>query len=204
MPLRHGPLPPRTVHLCVDMQNLLGPESPWHAPWSHRILPAVTALVERAPAATVFTRFVPPPSMEGLPAGWRRFYERWAELRRGRADPWLFELMAPLDRFVPPALVLDKPVLSPFSGRRLPGLLRARRTEAVLVSGAETDICVLATVLGAIDRGLRVVLAADALCGSRDMTHDAVLTFYRERLWQQIEVADTADIVESWAAARER
>ena len=198
MTLRHGSLTERTIHICVDMQNLLGPESPWYTPWASRVLPAVMRLVERAPAATVFTRFVAPPRMEGLPAGWRRFYERWSGLQGDHADPWLFDLLEPLTRFVPPATVLDKPVLSPFSGRRLPALLEERGTEAVLVSGAETDICVLATVLGAIDRGYRVVLARDALCGSRDMTHDAILTFYNARLWQQIEVAETAEIIDAW------
>jgi hypothetical protein len=30
--LRFGPLTDRTVHLCVDMQNLFALETPWHTP----------------------------------------------------------------------------------------------------------------------------------------------------------------------------
>lgn len=67
-----------------------------------------------------------------------------------------------------------------------------------MISGAETDVCVLATVLGAIDRGFRVVVAADALCGSHDQTHDAVLTFYRERLRHQVELAVVDEIIDAW------
>ena len=59
-------------------------------------------------------------------------------------------------------------------------LLRRRQTDALVISGAETDVCVLAAVLGAVDFGYRVVLATDALCSSSDATHDALLTLYRE------------------------
>ena len=59
-------------------------------------------------------------------------------------------------------------------------------------------MCVLATVMGAVDRGFRVVDAADALCGSSDRTHDALLTLYNDRSGQQIEVADSATILSNW------
>lgn len=56
----------------------------------------------------------------------------------------------------------------------------------MLVSGGETDVCVLATVLGAVDAGFRVIVATDALCSSVDETHDAIIGFYHERLSTQI------------------
>jgi hypothetical protein len=37
--LVHGPLPDRTLHLCVDMQKLFAPGSPWQVPWAERVLP---------------------------------------------------------------------------------------------------------------------------------------------------------------------
>jgi nicotinamidase-related amidase len=80
----------------------------------------------------------------------------------------------------------------------LPNLLRERRVETVVVSGGETDVCVLATVLGAVDRGLRVVLAADALCSTSDRAHDCLLTLYREPFSQQIEAASIEDILAYW------
>ena len=36
----------------------------------------------------------------------------------------------------------------------------------VIVSGVETDVCVLATVMSAMDRGYRVVVPSDAVHGS--------------------------------------
>jgi len=67
-----------------------------------------------------------------------------------------------------------------------------------VITGAETDICVLATVLGAVDRGYRVVVVTDALCSSSDESHDALMTFYHERLSQQVETADTETLLSSW------
>jgi nicotinamidase-related amidase len=198
--LPHGPLDPaRTMHLCVDMQGLIAqPESPWHAPWAERILPQVIALTEPHAAQTVFTRFMPPAQPAQMPGAWQCYYRTWRDLTRERIDPQWLALMPPLGRFVPPALLLDKPVYSAFSGQRLQRSLAARGIAALVISGAETDICVLATVLGAVDRGYRVVLAADALCSAVDQTHDALFGFYRQRLQQQVELADTASILAAW------
>ena len=44
--LRFGPLGPRAVHLCVDMQTLFAERTDWHVPWLERVLPAVTRLAE--------------------------------------------------------------------------------------------------------------------------------------------------------------
>ena len=38
-PLPHGPLPERTIHLCVDMQNIFAEDTPWQTPWMKRVLP---------------------------------------------------------------------------------------------------------------------------------------------------------------------
>src|SRR4051812_36574911 len=70
-PLPFGPLGARTVHLCVDMQNLFAEETPWNTPWMKRVLPVVTRIAEHHPERTVFTRFIPArhPAVEegGLP-----------------------------------------------------------------------------------------------------------------------------------------
>ncbi len=61
-------------------------------------------------------------------------------------------------------------------------------------------MCVLATVLGAIDWGFRVILVTDALCSSADETHDAMLNVYMNRFGEQVETATTQTLMESWAA----
>lgn len=196
--LAHGALGGKAAHLCIDMQNLLGPKSPWHAPWVEGILPNVLRILEARATETVFTRFVPPGDLRRLPGMWKAYYRRWAELTPGRIDPTLLDLLAPLVPFAPPALVLDKPVYSPFTGRKLAAHLAARGIDTLVITGAETDVCVLATVLGAVDRGYRVIVVDDALCSSSDETHDALLTFYRQRLSIQVELASTEVVLEAW------
>ncbi|MEY9595598.1 hypothetical protein ABIF74_000288 [Bradyrhizobium japonicum] len=67
---------------------------------------------------------------------------------------------------------------SPWTGSDLHSQLPSAGVDTVVVTGDETDVCVLATVLGAVDWGFRVVLVTDAICGSADETHDSMMTIY--------------------------
>jgi nicotinamidase-related amidase len=196
--LRFGPLGERTVHLCIDMQNLFAEDTPWHTPWMKRVLPVVEQIAELHAERTIFTRFVPARNADELPGSWRRYYRRWAELTLDRLDPRLIELVPPLARLAPPAMTIDKRVYSPFAERALWGELRRRRADTLVITGAETDVCVLAAVLDAVDQGYRVVLATDALCSSSDETHDALMTLYHNRFAEQIESAESEEILAAW------
>jgi nicotinamidase-related amidase len=196
--LNHGPLTARTAHLCIDMQNMFAKDTPWHTPWMDRVLPVVAGIAEAHPEQTIFTRFIPPERPEAMPGRWRHYFERWRGMTRERIHPDLLNLVSPLGRLVPPATVIDKPVYSAFASPKLRALLIERKIDSLVITGAETDVCVLASVLGAVDRGFRVVLAEDALCSSSDRTHDALLTLYRERFSEQIETSDAATILTNW------
>ena len=198
--LPFGPLGPDTVHLCVDMQNLFARETPWHTPWMDRVAPAVERLAAARAERTVFTRFIPPERPNDLPGSWRRYYSRWDEMLRPRRDRTDFDLIPALARLVPPAGLVDKARYSAFSSPRLAPLLDELGCGALVVTGAETDVCVLATVLGAVDRGFRVILARDGICSGSDRTHDALVTLYERRFSQQIEIAEIAEILAFWAA----
>lgn len=113
-------------------------------------------------------------------------------------DPGLIELVPALARLAPPAVVIDKHVYSPFVERSLLAHLRARSADTLVISGAETDVCVLAAVLGAVDFGYRVVVAVDAICSSADATHDALLLLYQNRFGEQIEIANSTTILRKW------
>jgi len=196
--LPFGPLTDRTAHICVDMQNIFAEETPWHTPWMPRVLPVVTRIAERHPSRTIFTRFIPPCRPDQMPGSWQRYYERWRGLTLERIDPRLIDLVLPLATLAPPGEVIDKRAYSPFSEPQLSDLLRRRRGDSLLITGAETDVCVLAAVLDAVDLGYRVVLATDALCSSSDATHDALLALYRNRFSQQIETASSETILACW------
>jgi nicotinamidase-related amidase len=180
------------------MQRLFTAEGPWPTPWIEHALPVIAAVAGRYPERTVFTRFIPPKKPDDLPGTWQRFYERWPNVTREHLDPALLELVPTLAAMAPPATVFDKPVYSPFSGSSLPRHLAQRGADALIVSGAETDVCVLATVLGAVDHGYRVIVVTDAICSSSDAGHDALLTLYRERFSEQIEIAEAEDVLSAW------
>lgn len=192
------PLNATARHLCIDMQRLFSSEGPWPTPWMPKVLPVVEALTERAPHRTIFTRFIPPDRPETMPGMWRAYYEKWREATRERLDPALLELMPSLQRFVPPASVFDKMVYSAFADGALASRLAAEKATALIITGSETDVCVLASVLAAVDHGFRVVVAQDAVCSSSDQSHDALLGLYRSRFAVQIEVAGAEEILRNW------
>ena len=198
MSLRFGALEPGTAHLCVDMQTMFAERTDWHVPWMERVLPTVQRIAEAHPERTVFTRFMPPDRPDEMSGAWQRYYRRWRHMTRERLDPALIELVPPLAALVPPARVLDKRHYSPFGEPQLQGLLQQERVDTLVVTGAETDVCVLAAVLDAVDLGYRVVLAVDALCSVSDEAHDALLDLYAKRFSQQIEAASAEEILAAW------
>jgi nicotinamidase-related amidase len=181
------------------MQALFAEPTEWHVPWMKRVLPAVLHVAETRPEQTIFTRFIPPQHANQMVGTWQRYYQRWPQMTRAELPPGLLELMPPLPSLVPPATVVDKCHYSPFLEPPLPYLLRQRRIDSLVITGGETDVCVLATVLGAVDRGLRVVLATDALCSTSDQAHECLLSLYRDRFAQQIEAASVDEILAAWS-----
>ena len=77
-------------------------------------------------------------------------------------------------------------------------MLAGSGIDTVIITGGETDVCVLATVLGAIDRGYRVVLVTNAVCSSADQTHDALMELYRSRFTEQVEAVGVEEVLSNW------
>jgi nicotinamidase-related amidase len=196
--LVHGALGSNCLHLCVDMQRLFAPGGPWAVPWAQKVLPAIEELVARHPERTLFTRFIPAARPGEAPGAWARYYRRWAEVTLANIDAELIELVPTLARFVPPAKTLDKHVYSPWTEGRLDAMLTGSGIDTLIITGGETDVCVLATVLGAIDRGYRTVLVTDAICSSADQTHDALMELYRSRFSEQVEAVPMEEVLSNW------
>lgn len=99
---------------------------------------------------------------------------------------------------VPPGQVVDKPGYSAFAGTDLAALLHERAVDTVIMTGAETDVCVLSTVLSAVELGFQTVVVEDTLCSSLEEGHDAFLTIYRTRFTEQIDLVRLADLSDLW------
>jgi len=166
-----------------------------------KVLPAIEAVAARYPERTIFTRFIPPHHPEDRPGRWRHYFKRWEQATRQNLHSTELELVPALARYVPPAHVVDKPAYSAFTRSGLYDLLVGKGIDTVVLTGAETDVCVLSTALSAVDLGFHVVIVEDALCSSSDEGHDALMTMYRMRMHEQIDLLKVSELFELWPRA---
>jgi nicotinamidase-related amidase len=188
------------IHLCIDMQNIFAKGGVWETPWMEKVLPIVAQTASRYRDRTVFSRFITPMAPGERRGQWRCYFQKWKEATRAQLGPNDLDLVPPLARLVPPALVVDKVAYSAFFGSNLFNLLVSRKVGTVVVTGAETDVCVLSTVMSAIDLGFRVVIIEDGLCSSSDTGHAALMSMYRTRFHGQIDVLSAQELPELWRA----
>jgi nicotinamidase-related amidase len=199
--LRYGAPGETAVHICVDMQRMFAEGTDWKMPWLPRVLPNIVAIAAAHLERTIFTRFIPA-RQPGKGVGmWRHYYERWGSMTIEEIGPEMVGLVPDLEQFVPPARTFDKHVYSPWTGTDLHLQLTDAGIDTVIITGGETDVCVLATMLGAIDWGFRVILVTDALCSSADETHDAMMNVYMNRFGEQVECVTAETLLNSWASS---
>jgi nicotinamidase-related amidase len=141
------------AHLSVDMQNIFDSGGIWETPWMERVLPNIVAIAEFNPLRTVLTHFIPPLRWGDRPGRWQRYFKKWECTTRSQLRPSALEVVPSLARFAPPATVVDKPAYSAFAGSSLATFLSNRGVDTLIVTGAETDVCVLSSVLDAVDIG---------------------------------------------------
>jgi nicotinamidase-related amidase len=180
------------------MQRMFAEGTEWKMPWLERVLPSIVEVSAAHSKRTIFTRFIPAQKAGHGVGMWRRYYERWATMTIDELAPGMIDLVPDLARFIPPARTFDKHVYSPWTGTDLHAQLRSANVDTVIITGGETDVCVLATALGAIDWGFRTILVTDALCSSSDETHDAMMNLFMNRFGVQIECVSTDTLLAGW------
>ena len=196
--LRFGPLGQKCWHICVDMQRMFAEPTDWQTPWMERVSPEVLRIVRAKSDRTIFTRFMPAQRVGEGEGTWRRYYERWSNMTVETLGLERVDLMADLKAFVPPGIVFDKSVYSPWVDPKFDELIRSKDADTLIVTGGETDVCVLGTVLGGVDRGYRMIVVTDALCSSSDEAHDSQISVYQGRYGQQVETLSTSSLLQEW------
>jgi nicotinamidase-related amidase len=181
----------RWIHLCIDMQRMFAEDTPWQVPWMREVSPAVEEVARRYPEKTIFTRFVPPARAEEMPGMWRTYYEKWPMMTTAQLGLEMVDLVPSLKRLVPPARILDKMTYSPWVNGKLHAALLEDGIDTLVLTGGETDVCVLAAALGAVDLGYKVLVLKDAVCSGADETHDASLELLGDRYSVQLEISTT-------------
>ncbi len=167
--------PGRTALVVVDMQRgFLDPGEALEVPAARAIVPALQRLLEAFRAQrlpVVFSEFVYSPCVPllvgqlhpehqpappGAPTGFGRASSNCLE---GHPSAHTVPELAP----GPGELVISKRWYDAFAGTPLDGALRARGVTSLVLTGTLTDICVLATAVGAFNREYKIWVVEDGV-----------------------------------------
>jgi nicotinamidase-related amidase len=191
-----GPADPSTVALVViDMQHDFVADGGWFAGMGFDVsalqdaVPVIGALLTAARAAGVFvvhTRQGNAPDLSDLPP---------VRLEQGRRNGHPIGAVGPFGRglirgepgheIVPELapiageLVVDKPAHSAFWGTDLGEQLARRGVQHLVITGVTANVCVLSTLLAAVDRGYSTLLVGDAIASVSAATTEAVRDLVR-------------------------
>ena len=206
LPLELG----RTALLVVDMQRgFLDPGAAMEVPEARTIVPTVAGLIalfRRAGLPVVFSQFVYSPAVPllvgdlhpehrpaapGAPTGFGR---PSSSCLLGDPSVEVASALAP----APGELTVQKHWYDAFAGTPLDGALRARGVRSLVVTGTMTDICVLATVVGAFNREYRVTVVEDGVATLWPEIQRATLDIVRRAYGRVVPAKVVADEIAAW------
>jgi ureidoacrylate peracid hydrolase len=206
------PEPGRTALLVVDMQRgFVDPGEAMEVPPARACVPVIRALIDvfrdrRLPV--VFTTFVYSPAIpllvgelhpehkpasRGAPRG---FGMPSSSCLEGSPSAAVVEALAPR----PDEPVIAKRWYDAFAGSPLDGALRARGVTSLVVTGTMTDICVLATVIGAFNREYRVTVVEDGVATLWPEIQRATLDIIARAYGRVVASKHVRDAVAAWPA----
>lgn len=209
---RHAlPLEPgRTALLVVDMQRaFVEPGQAMEVPPAREVVPRIQellAIFREKGLPVVFTEFTYSPAaplLVGELHPEHRPAATGAATGFGRPSSSCLEgedNVAVIPELAPHAdeLVVRKHYYDGFNGTVLDGALRARGVTTVVVTGTMTDICVLATVIGAFNREYRLVVVEDAVATLWPEIQRATLDIVRRAYARVLSAKELADEVARW------
>jgi nicotinamidase-related amidase len=189
-----GPIPSSALHIVVDMQELFRSHPEWGTQSLTGIIPAIQRLLTARPSNAYFSRFIPAQRADDAGGAWKRYYRRWASVTLDQLDPAQIDVVHELRPWA--KRVADKAGYSALANAELRDAALAAGD--VILTGVETDVCVLATAIEAMEMGLRVILPSDALASSSLTCHAKALDILHDRFDEQIEVATVDQILAVW------
>jgi nicotinamidase-related amidase len=177
------------------MQQIFLEPGPWYAEAGLALLPKIEQLVHARNLPSVFTRFITPSRATEASGSWQTYYEFWHQVTKEEAGEEWLALHPTLQKFAKSENTFDKTTYDAFASGSLRSSIERAKPSALIFSGIETDVCVLATVLTAVDLGFRTIIARDAVTSSDLDSHNACFEFLFPRYSQQIEIATVAEIL---------
>jgi nicotinamidase-related amidase len=200
----------RTALLVVDMQRgFVDPGEAMEVPPARACVPVIRDLLDsfrRRRLPVVFTAFVYSPDVPLLvgelhpehrpaaPDAPRGFGLPSSSCLVGSPSAGIVDALAP--RSDEP--VIDKRWYDGFAGSALDGALRARGVTSLVVTGTMTDICVLATVIGAFNREYRVTVVEDAVATLWPEIQRAALDIVARAYGRVVSSKQVLDTLSAW------
>jgi len=186
----------KTTLVVVDMQKLFLTEkkSPWSSPKLMSIIPNIEKLIKTIGKKNViFTRFVPPKKWQDESGSWRTYYRLNKAVTRENIGNEPLDIIDELH--VSKNYVVNRTRSSSvFAGKNFQTKIKRKSTKFLIFVGIETDYCVLASVLDAMNRGYYVIVVSDA-CGSTARGgHKNALGIF-ERFPEQLWLTSTSNLI---------
>ena len=194
-PLYRGLLDDKALHICIDMQRIFLEPGPWFAEAGLDLLPKIDQLLQARHISPIFTKFITPSTPNEAIGSWQTYYKFWHQVTKEEAGEEWLTLHPSLKKFAKSANTFDKTTYDAFASGSFRSSIERANPSALVFSGIETDVCVLATVLTAVDLGYRTIVVKDAVISSDLNSHNACFEFLFPRYSQQIEIATVADIL---------
>jgi nicotinamidase-related amidase len=201
--LPFGPLGDGTLFVCIDMQRVFLEPGEWYCPAGLEILPTVEKIAAAVADECVFTRFITAQTPQQAPGRWRHYYYRWQSVTRSIIGDAPMNLHQTLTAYATPERTFDKTVHDAFGSATFANWVKGKQPGALVLFGIETDVCVLATAMSAVDLGYRVVIVTDAVASADVQSHRACLEHLFPRFDQQIELADCDVVLAAWSRAHD-
>ena len=202
--------PGRTALLVVDMQRgFLDPGAAMEVPEARAIVPVVADLIARfrasrlpvafsqfvySPAAPLLVGDLHPEHRPAAPGAATGFGRPSSSCLEGDPSVEVVTALAP----APGELAVRKHWYDAFAGTPLDGALRARGVRSLVVTGTMTDICVLATVVGAFNHEYRVTVVEDGVATLWPEIQRATLDIIRRAYGRVVPAKVVANEIAGW------
>jgi len=187
--------------VCIDMQRLFLEPGAWYCGEGLSILPNAVKLAEAGAARCLFTRFITPTTATQAQGQWRPYYEHWHTVTQSEAGADKMELHNELQACSSDLRRFDKPTYDAFKSKAFAQMVQSSSARTLVMFGIETDVCVLGSVLSAIDLGYCVIVVTDATASSDRESHQACLDLVYPRFDQQVVLATTIQVLSAWDIA---
>ncbi|HKI56467.1 MAG TPA: isochorismatase family protein [Trueperaceae bacterium] len=183
----------RPLLVAIDVQRLYQAFEPWALPDAARVAATIARIHDATGCPLLCTRTVMPAAAGIHDGPWAAYQRRWRELAaKLEGDPALLDPLPDVQARC--HATFDKHTYSAFGAPAFRAHVEVAAPDPLVIAGVETDICVLATVFGAIDRNLPVWLVTDALAGPDPAAARGVLAMLA-RMPDQVRLLDADSVI---------